>query len=433
MVLVTPPALLSACLAHLQDVVRESFQQASLASRGFALRVGAPEAWPASSDWPPRFDFAEAVATASYGGVPAVALAGFALAGMEDGNPPVNTVRSFLAAVDSIRGRPSAGREQLLADDVALLGIADGLCRVRAHQSQIDHRVLDWLITMADAMAGRQLWSARMRALAADLLDGRGRLRADPGCTVDGLALEMCLRRVWTGAFRAVGPPSRDKQQQLTADLLTTPPPVVGELDRAAVWIGALRTLTEAAAIALVPGTDEVVRILRSTQHGLKRWVWDDKPRRANVATARWMIDDESHIQSFLWAVLYPHFGEQLRDEQYLPGFGQLQPRYDFGIENLKLIIEVKLIRTKADFKRVEEEVAGDTGIYFSDLSRYDRLVAYVYDDCDRHHPELYDGLRNALMQRDQRILDVVVVRRPGMIPPRNQRTATTDTRDASG
>jgi len=48
-------------------------------------------------------------------------------------------------------------------------------------------------------------------------------------------------------------------------------------------------------------------------------------------------------------------------------------------------------------------------------------MVVYVYDDCDTHSPENYDALRNALMNRE-RIEDVVIIRRPSMIPNRNQR-----------
>lgn len=207
------------------------------------------------------------------------------------------------------------------------------------------------------------------------------------------------------------------------ADLLLGDLPIHGELDRAAVWIGALRALVGEAATVLVPGVDEVVRILKATQGGLKRWVWEQKPRRAQTLPVRWLIDDEAHVQAFLWAALYPLFGAELRDEQYLPGYGQLQPRYDFGVTNLKLIVEVKLIRTRVDFKKVEEEIAGDADIYFSDPNRFDRMVAYVYDDCDIHYPELYDGLRNALIARDSHIIDVVIVRRPSMIPGRLERS----------
>jgi len=48
----------------------------------------------------------------------------------------------------------------------------------------------------------------------------------------------------------------------------------------------------------------------------------------------------------------------------------------------------------------------------------------YVYDDCDRHTPENYTLLRDALKSRDPRIEDVVIVRRPSVIPSRADRRA---------
>ena len=130
-------------------------------------------------------------------------------------------------------------------------------------------------------------------------------------------------------------------------------------------------------------------------------------------------------VQAFLWAMLYPTFGDQLRDEQYLPGYGMKQPRYDFGIVSLKLIIEVKVLRTPAHFKEVEEQIAGDTGVYFSDPARFDKMVVYIYDDCDTHQPERYDSLRAAILLRDERVRSVVIIRRPGMLPSRNNRKAS--------
>jgi hypothetical protein len=108
-------------------------------------------------------------------------------------------------------------------------------------------------------------------------------------------------------------------------------------------------------------------------------------------------------------------------DEEYLPGYGQVQPRFDLGITSLKLIVEVKFARKQGDFADIEEQVAGDLGLYFKNTERFDRMVVYVYDDCDRQYPERYDALKNALENRDP-IEAVVIVRRPSMIPPRDQR-----------
>jgi len=92
------------------------------------------------------------------------------------------------------------------------------------------------------------------------------------------------------------------------------------------------------------------------------------------------------------------------------------------GITSLKLIIEVKITREPSDFAAIEEQVAGDLGLYFKDLALYNQMIVFVYDDCDKHHPEKYESLRSALKQRE-RIEEVIIVRRPGMLPNRDQRS----------
>jgi len=417
----TPANLLSSRVTELSNVVRQSFDDAGPTSRGFAVRLLGTDKSAGGIDLAP-IDIEGAIADAAYNGVPAIAMAGFGV-GRHEAPIGLGTFDAFIRAIDRMRGRPSGGREQIGDDDVAILGIADGLARIAATRPTQTGEMSGWLIEIADGHSAGPTWSRRIRALAADLLDHRGRLRADPFVDdVDVLALDLCLRKTWPVAFETTGYLSRENQQKTMAELLIRPAPVIGELERAAVWLGALVALVGEAATALVPDVNEVVRMLLATQGALKRWVWEAESARAKVDPARWLIDNEAHVQAFLWAILYPIFSIHLRDEQYLPGFGLKQPRYDFGITNLKLIVEVKLTRAPGDFKKVEEEIAGDVGIYFSDPARFNRMVAYIYDDCDSHHPELYDTLRNALRQRDARIIDVVIVRRPGMIPDRAQR-----------
>jgi len=52
----------------------------------------------------------------------------------------------------------------------------------------------------------------------------------------------------------------------------------------------------------------------------------------------------------------------------------------------------------------------------------FESMVVYVYDDRDRPEPEKYPVIQEALKRRSDRILDVVVVQRPSMIPDRSQR-----------
>ena len=388
-----------------------------------------------------------------YGGAPDAGRLGFALAAHATAEaaglqPQVTASNSrpdariwtaaFLEAVERLRGRSPNAQESLATDDVTLLGLADGLavCRAleRAGESAVGFRTPNggasaspepatvWLLQLIGGRAP-QGWSGRLRALASDLLDHGARLRAriddtDPAA----VALDIVLRRCWPSAMAEAPHPSHAAQQRLMAALLRESAPPLGALEQAAVRLAALDALVTQTAAALVPATGEVARILRATQGAMKRWVWEDKPGRRGVATARWLIDDEPHVQAFLWAVLAPHFGPHLRDEEYLPGYGLKQPRSDFGVVTLKLIVEVKIARTPSDFRRIEEEVAGDLGLYFSDPARYDRMLVYVYDDSDHAQPQLYEALRTALTQRDARVEDVIVVRRPGMIPDRGSR-----------
>ena len=162
--------------------------------------------------------------------------------------------------------------------------------------------------------------------------------------------------------------------------------------------------------------------MLASVQHSLKRWKWEDKGSRKDAAPTRWLIDDEYDVQSLLWAILYPIYGADLGDETYLPDWGNVQPRADLVIRSLKLIIEVKLARHPGDFNKIEQEVAGDLGLYFKQLDLFDHVIVVIYDDCNQHRPERYASLVHALRARE-RVEDVIVLRRPSMIPDRGQRT----------
>lgn len=361
--------------------------------------------------------------SATYGGYPQVAALGFLLATRNDRLN--DAIPAFFAGLRKIKQRPTtAGTAAFAGDDVALLGVALGLAATRQARPGTEGDESDWLIQLIDGAPRANQWTNRMRALAGDLLDGRGRLRVLPPANDSNcLALDLVLRATRPCAYRTVAALSVTEQKPLIKALLTTPPPARGDLDQPVVWLRALDILVDGACRSLLPTVSETVQALRSVQHALKRWVWRDKPRRSNASASRWLIDDEYDVQSLLWAVLYPIYRENLVDEEYLPSWGNVQPRADLGITTLKLIIEVKVARQPADFSKIEEEVAGDLGLYFKDTARFDTLVAFVYDDCDRPQPERYDSLRSALMQRE-RVQDVVIIRRPSMIPNRGNRGA---------
>jgi hypothetical protein len=193
------------------------------------------------------------------------------------------------------------------------------------------------------------------------------------------------------------------------------------EQDRTALWLTVIEALIHESRGRRAPTLPDLIRLLNHVPHALKRWRWEGRGRRGAVPS-RWLIDDERDVQALLWAVLASVYGADLVDEQHLPGWGGVQPRADLGILSLRTIVEVKLLRSPADFRAVEEGIAADAGLYFREAARFERMVVFIYDDSDRPQPERYATLIAALKQR-QHVADVVIIRRPSMLPDRHART----------
>lgn len=428
MVSLTPEAVFDARRDALRRAFVESIAAAPVHVTAFAFRIFRPlDTERIRNCGPDAADRLDAAATGlvsisglaeaiAYGGVPHVAALGFALARVAGANSEHSD--AFLDALDRLRQRPAGALDALADDDLALLGIADGL-RVLGNRAA---PCKSWLAAIINSRPGCDEFSRRVKALSLDLLDDRGRLRSEvPADHHHALAFELIAQNVWPEQYVGAAPVPVEARTALFSELLDRNAQY-GDAERLALHLAVLERLFDNAAAAALPTIEDVVRILRDTQTSLKRWVWRSKEKRAGTEPARWLIDEEPHVQAFLWAVLYPIFREDLRDEQYLLGFGLKQPRYDLAVLSLQTIIEVKFVRQNRDFEKVEEEVAGDLGIYFADPRAFTRIVVYVYDDSDEAAPERYDVLRNALRRRDSRIQDVVVVRRPSMIPGRKQR-----------
>jgi hypothetical protein len=409
---------------ELERIVQGTFDDARLHSRAFSLHV---LGFPLTAEILDRdgFDFLAILESVVYGGFPEVAYLGFGIGAYTYSELPQQAIDAFVSGLERLQTRKGDRLDDFMSDDIAVLGVADGISKLLAVQSVDVAPARDWLLTLLSKHLPGNVWSGRMRALAGDLLDDLGRLRTKvEEHDTDRLALELCLRASWPYAFRNCAYPSQQARNTLLKNLLVEPAPPYGDLERAVVWLKTLDLLIDETVETLTPSLSDTVRVLKRTQHSFKRWVWDEKTRRGRVDPAHWLIDNERHMQCLLWAVLYPIYGSDLVDETYLPGYGQVQPRFDLGIVSLRLIIEVKVIRERRDFAEIEEQIAGDLGLYFKEPELFDRMVVYIYDDSDTQYSEQYDELKNALKQRE-RIEDVVIVRRPSMIPPRGERKST--------
>ena len=406
---------------ELKKTVQGSFDDARPHSKAFALRILGFTLAAEILDIC-EFDFSAVLESVDYGGFPDVAYLGFGIGAYTRNELPKQTIDAFISGLERLQSRKSNRLKDFASDDIAVLGVADGISKLLTSEADVT-LARTWLLALLGEHSVGNIWSDRMRALAGDLLDDVGRLRTKvEEDDTDKLALELCLRASWPYAFRNCPYPDQQARNALLKTLLVESAPPYGDLERTAIWLRTLDLLVDETVEALTPSISDTVRILKNTQHSFKRWVWDEKTRRGRVEPAHWLIDNEGHVQSFLWAALYPIYGPDLVDETYLPGYGQVQPRFDLGITKLRLIIEVKVLRERRDFAEIEEQVAGDLGLYFKDPDLFDRMVVYVYDDCDVQYSERYDGLKNALRERGERIEDVIIVRKPSMIPPRKSR-----------
>ena len=420
--------VLSSRLAILREIVRGGFEDAPAQVQGFVARVLQPGNQCPSDvplfQPPPIEDCLEAV---RFDGYPALARAGYGL-GCETERPiSGDLANKFIGCIDQQRDRPASKHAELARDAVALLGIGDGLRAISEDAQQnaaAQEAAKAWSRELLERHGGSDPLHGRARLLASDLLDDQGRFGRQLAHSDDTrvAALDLCLWRTWPDVLRNVEHPETSRRRELFKRLLTAPVPGQGELICAASWLVALDVLTDRIAAVAVPDATQVAQILAETQGSFRRWRWEKKATRKNAIPARWLIDKEPDVQAFLLAMLYPYFTGQLEDEQYLRGFGLRQGRFDFAITSLGLIVEVKVLRRPGDIETIEADVADDLALYFREGNPFRSMIVYIYDDRDRPEPEKYSMIRNALKQRSARIVDVVIVQRPSIIPNRNQR-----------
>ena len=196
----------------------------------------------------------------SYGGFPHVASVGFSLKNV------TNTTKekfepSFLKSLKRLQNRPPSVIEDSLAvDDVALLGIAVGLSSIN-HIGEIED-IKTWLIQVIDSQRSKN-WTSRMRDLAGDLLDPRGRLRKFPDFKITNVgALEIVLRYHWPQQFADPANATLVEYRNLLKNLLLDSPPYAGDVEKTATWLNAVDLLTEGIVESLLPQTDRETEMI---------------------------------------------------------------------------------------------------------------------------------------------------------------------------
>jgi hypothetical protein len=118
---------------------------------------------------------------------------------------------------------------------------------------------------------------------------------------------------------------------------------------------------------------------------------------------------DEREVQDIVWIMLRAHF-DRVDRENILPAFGAKGYRPDFGIPDLRTLVEVKFIGEKTDVGTIQEGLLADLPGYLADQVRYDSVVPFVYDGGHklRDPTRFIDDLRKVVG-----VVDVIVI--PGI------------------
>lgn len=272
-------------------------------------------------------------------------------------------------------GRPL----RIEADGVGLLGIALGAATGLTGGA--------WLVSLLkQASANTDPWQHGL-IRAARVISG------EPDISVSPPELSVALAEVlgWN-----IGDTDVQAAWQASAQMFPHMDGVARDAVRLAVFEFALARMAHVSVGAA--GVEDLKTLLLNSGRALKLWRFEERPRTANSAIARWDVENEYHVQSFLWAILAPVFPD-LEDEENLPSVGHKHPRADLGIPSLRTIVEVKFLRSagQAALAKVTEEVAADASLYLSKDSGYDNIMVVVWDDSaqtEQHH-ELKAGIES--------------------------------------
>lgn len=150
----------------------------------------------------------------------------------------------------------------------------------------------------------------------------------------------------------------------------------------------------------LVLSPDHVSRLLRNFESAMRRWPSSEKEK--------WVIKDEKDVQSILWLILRSVFDDVI-DEEPTPRFGHGYSLVDFRIPSLKLLVEVKFVRKRQDFNKIENEIKIDS-INYLKTTDCKELIVFVYDDSasvEEHQTTIQS------LKRIDGVRDVIIASRP--------------------
>jgi len=162
---------------------------------------------------------------------------------------------------------------------------------------------------------------------------------------------------------------------------------------------------------AAVLNRSHVGVVLRRFEPAMRRWRWDDPTKVKDPI--QWPITSEREVQDILWALLRTAFDDVV-DEEPLRKVGHSSYRPDFGLPRLGVLVEVKYVRSAADFKKIEKEVMEDSVAYLREASTYKKIVVFIYDESASVQDH---DITAAALRELEHVIDVIIVCRPSQLP----------------
>jgi len=249
------------------DAIRKVISKSPVHSLAFALRI-------CNTDVAQETGLADflgkIVWDATYGGYPEVAGMGFQIA-TGAGEKNSELVRKFLDGLRRQKGRPDRALEALSLDDVALLGFAEGIVVIqKTNQTPEIESLKQWVLDLINLEPRREIWTSRLRDLAGDLLDKKGRLRSLPNWSeLNFASLEIVLRDFWQELQMNHDVLPMEFFGDLLSRLIKNANPKTSQIEELIVQLKAMDLLIEQNSKSLFPKADIALSMLGNMKHRL--------------------------------------------------------------------------------------------------------------------------------------------------------------------
>lgn len=294
------------------------------------------------------------------------------------------------------------------SDAVGILGVALGTRSLA--DDGLSSQIVTWLSSFLPNihnLDGTENWQRILFQAADQVLSGRIKIPASRLSHAEDVRVALAAKNVLP---QCDGNQAERDEEKALKDILTQGT-AEASYERSAIRLAGLEYILRVAP-AVVPGRlsgQDLVHLLERIPAGLRKWTWETKSRTANAPLRHWHIDNEYHVQNLLWVMLAPIFPD-LDDEQYLAKIGYKNPRADFHIPSMKLIVEAKFLRPGDPMQKVIDEISSDASLYSAMGNDCAGIIPVIWDDSARSHE--HDYLRQGLRKLPN-IVDAIVLSRP--------------------